>query len=198
MKRRFLKGDALLAVDLINAFAGKNGEIPVDGTEDIVDPHNKLVQEFLDAGCPVFDAHDEHPKVSKHFKEFGGPWDEHGIKGTWSAEFLPGYFRDPRIQSVPKGTTGKDNGYSGFDDTNLHELLQEQEVRTLYVDGVATDYCVLETVRKALELGYKVIVLVDLIRAADINPGDGERALQEMQSLGATLMESKDIPYAEV
>ena len=54
--------------------------------------------------------------------------------------------------------------------------------------GVATDYCVLHTVLDLLKEGYETYLLLDAIRAVEMNPGDGERAIKEMQNKGAKVI----------
>lgn len=58
----------------------------------------------------------------------------------------------------------------------------------LYVGGLATDYCVLNTVKDGLRLGFAVVLLTEAMRAVNVHPGDGERAEREMLSRGATRM----------
>ena len=70
---------------------------------------------------------------------------------------------------------------------SLLEDLQARGVDHLYVGGLATDYCVRHSVLDALQQGFTVTVLTDAVRAVDVTPGDGERALEEMRSAGATL-----------
>ena len=78
--------------------------------------------------------------------------------------------------------------YSGFQGTDLHSKLQEMNIDTLFVCGVATDYCVLNTVLDALKLGYKVFLLIDAIRGVDINSSDSEEAIKKMINNGAELL----------
>jgi nicotinamidase/pyrazinamidase len=97
---------------------------------------------------------------------------------------------------VHKGTDGSD-GYSGFTTrdprsggssvTPLDAMLREAGVTTIVVCGLATDYCVLETVLDACRLGYGVQVLTEAIRAVDLEPGDGGRAIDRMRDAGATI-----------
>ena len=71
----------------------------------------------------------------------------------------------------------------------MHERLQKIGVKRLFIGGIATDYCVLNTVRDALSLGYEVYLLEDAIRAVNVHPGDGEKAKEEMFGLGAKAMD---------
>lgn len=94
---------------------------------------------------------------------------------------------------LPEGNGGED-GYSGFwirdvgtgetRSTGLGDALSQAGVGLVALCGLATDYCVKETALDAIRLGYQVVVLTDAIRAVDLHPGDGERALQAMRRAG--------------
>lgn len=84
--------------------------------------------------------------------------------------------------------------YSAFDGTDLAEWLKERGVRRLFVTGLATDYCVRASVLDALGAGFDVTVLSDGIGAVDVEPGDGDRALEEMRGAGARVMASTELP----
>ena len=81
------------------------------------------------------------------------------------------------------------DAYSGFEGTDLDEWLKHAGASRLFVGGLATDYCVLNTVRDALRLGYATFLLLDAVRAVDVAPGDGARAIDEMRRLGAIPIE---------
>ena len=83
--------------------------------------------------------------------------------------------------------------YSSFDGTGLAQLLRERGVKRLLIGGLTTDYCVRTTVCDALKEGFEVILLTDAIRAVDVKPGDGQRALLEMQQAGAVPATLKDL-----
>jgi nicotinamidase/pyrazinamidase len=83
-----------------------------------------------------------------------------------------------------------EDAYSAFQardeaGTLLSELLQRRGVRHVYVGGLATDYCVRSSTLDALTGGYAVTLIVDGIRAVNLQPDDGEHALQEMVAAGA-------------
>jgi nicotinamidase/pyrazinamidase len=127
-----------------------------------------------------------HPPGSRHFEK----WPVHCVHGTSGAEFHPGLAVACIDCFIEKGTTMQDDGYSDFESTNLDlaAYLREQAVDELFVCGLATDYCVKETVLDALRRGFTTSVLADCIRAVDLQPGDGMRALQEMQDSGAHIL----------
>ena len=89
---------------------------------------------------------------------------------------------------VSKATRSDKEAYSDFEDTGLADQLRAAGIRRLLVMGLATDYCVLATVRDACAAGFEVVVAVDGVRAVDVNPGDGERALARMREDGASLL----------
>jgi nicotinamidase/pyrazinamidase len=119
------------------------------------------------------------------FQVRGGPWPPHCIAGTKGAGFAPDLWLPPQATVVSKATTSDKDAYSGFEGTDLDAQLKRAGVKRVFVGGLATDYCVLNTVRDALKLGYAVILLTDAIRAVNVKPDDGRRAEEEMQRLGA-------------
>jgi nicotinamidase/pyrazinamidase len=91
-----------------------------------------------------------------------------------------------RIQHVVnKGTDPEREAYSAFQGTELGDWLRTRGVERVFVAGLATDYCVRQSVLDARTLGFDVVVLEDAIGAVDVNPGDGQRALAEMRAAGA-------------
>jgi nicotinamidase/pyrazinamidase len=89
----------------------------------------------------------------------------------------------------PCSTAPDKDAYSGFEGTDLDDWLKHAGVSRIFVGGLATDYCVLNTVRDALRLGYAAFLLLDAVRAVDVQAGDGSRAIDEMRRLGATAIE---------
>jgi nicotinamidase/pyrazinamidase len=88
-------------------------------------------------------------------------------------------------QIVSKATSPDRDAYSGFDGTDLAPRLRDLGATRVFVGGLATDYCVRATVLAALRQGFAVVLIGDGVRAVDVTPGDGERALEEMRSAGA-------------
>ncbi|MCE3225314.1 MAG: pncA [Nitrospira sp.] len=86
---------------------------------------------------------------------------------------------------ISKGTDPEREAYSGFQDTSLHQHLQSRGITRVFVGGLATDYCVLQTVRDARSLGYGVCLLLDAVRAVNLHPEDGRKAETDMMKLGA-------------
>ncbi len=187
---------ALLVVDVQNDFADPNGSLYVRQGELIVPIVDAEIGRARRAGAFVAYTQDWHPPDTPHFEKDGGIWPVHCVWETWGAAFHPGLdVIDDCV--VRKGADGKD-GYSGFsvrdplsgerEDTVLHEMLQAHGAQRLVVCGLATDYCVVETVVDARMQAYPVQVLASAIRAVDLSPGDGDRAVARMRDAGAELV----------
>ena len=185
------KKKALIVVDVQNDFC-PGGALAVAEGDKVVRPLNRLIEEFLQRGEPVFKTRDWHPKQTRHFKDFGGTWPVHCVQDTEGAEFHPDLVDDIHIRTVSKGL-GDEDSYSGFDGTDLALQLRRLGVEELWVGGLATDYCVKNTVLDGLKEGFRVKAVEDAMRPVDVNPGDGERAIEEMRNAGAEIVESSDV-----
>jgi nicotinamidase/pyrazinamidase len=177
---------ALIVVDVQNDFC-PGGTLAVAHGDEVVEPLNQQIDEFLERGAPVYKSRDWHPPTTKHFKAYGGTWPMHCVQNTRGAEFHPALRDDPRITVVSKGL-GDTDCYSAFDETDLAAQLEEQGVKEVVVGGLATDYCVKNTVLDALKQGFKVKLLENATRAVDLQPGDGDRAIEEMRAAGAEIV----------
>jgi nicotinamidase/pyrazinamidase len=177
---------ALIVVDVQNDFC-PGGSLAVANGDEVVGPLNELAKEFLDRGEPVFKTRDWHPARTKHFAAYGGTWPIHCVQGTRGAEFHADLIDDPRITVISKGTDEGADGYSGFDGTNLAQLLREKGVAEVWVGGLATDYCVKHTVLDARREGFEVKALADAMRAVNLKPNDGRQAIEEMRDAGAEI-----------
>src|SRR5215212_5440096 len=180
------KKRALIVVDVQNDFC-PGGALAVAGGNEVVAPLNGLIEEFLSRDEPVFKSRDWHPPNTKHFEAFGGTWPVHCVQETRGAEFHPELLDDPRITVISKGT-GDEDTYSAFDGTDLAASLREQGVEEVMVGGLATDYCVKNTVLDALREGFKVKALANAMRPVELQTGDGERAIDEMREAGASII----------
>jgi nicotinamidase/pyrazinamidase len=177
---------ALLVVDVQNDFC-PGGALAVSHGDEVVAPLNKLIDEFLERGDPVYMSRDWHPRQTKHFAEYGGVWPVHCVQHTKGAEFHPALRHDPRIKVVSKGL-GDTDCYSAFDETDLNSELHKAGVEEVVIGGLATDYCVKNTVLDAVKNGFKVKAVEDAMRAVDLHPGDGEKAIAEMRAAGAEII----------
>lgn len=179
---------ALIVVDVQNDFC-PGGTLAVARGDEVVEPLNRLIAEFLARGELVVKSRDWHPPQTKHFTDYGGTWPVHCVQNTRGAEFHPELSDDPRIQIISKGTGDEDN-YSAFDGTDLATLLRERGVEEVWVGGLATDYCVKQTVLDARSEGFRVTALADAMRAVNLNPGDDVKAIEEMRRAGAEIVTS--------
>ena len=181
-------GDALVIVDVQNDFL-PGGSLAVPRGDQVIAPLNRWIARFAAAGLPVYATRDWHPVDHCSFAAQGGPWPPHCVAGTPGAEFADALGLPSDATVIGKATRQDADAYSGFAGTDLHERLRHAGVKRLFVGGLATDYCVLNTVRDALGLGYGVVLLTAAVRAVDVQPGDGDRALAEMIAAGAVAVE---------
>jgi nicotinamidase/pyrazinamidase len=182
---------ALIIVDVQNDFC-PDGSLAVAHGDEVVEPLNRLAAEFLARGEPVFKTRDWHTPETKHFSAFGGTWPVHCVQHTPGAEFHPDLIDDIHIRIISKGL-GDEDSYSGFDGTDLSLQLRRLGVQEVWIGGLATDYCVKNTVLDALRQGFTVKVLEDAIRAVNVKAGDSQRAIDEMREAGADIVNSFEV-----
>jgi nicotinamidase/pyrazinamidase len=181
--------DALVIVDVQNDFC-PGGALAVPDGDRVVPVLNRCIERFDALGAPIVASRDWHPPVTRHFKAHGGAWPPHCVQGTTGAEFHRDLRLPARAIVVSKGMNPEDDAYSCFQAEDPSGMpfaatLGELGARRLVVGGLATDYCVKATVLDALREGFEVVVLEDAIRAVDLAPGDGARAIEAMQASGA-------------
>jgi nicotinamidase/pyrazinamidase len=181
---------ALIVVDVQNDFC-PGGTLAVPHGDEVVAPLNQLIDEFLERGDPVYKSRDWHPRTTKHFAAYGGTWPVHCVQNTRGAQFHSALRDDPRITVISKGM-GETDGYSAFDETELGADLNKAGIQELVVGGLATDYCVKNTVLDALGRGFKVKAVEDAMRPVELQPGDGERAIEEMRAAGAEIVSTQE------
>lgn len=182
-------GDALLIVDVQNDFLpGGNLTVP-DGGRAIA-PLNRCITRFTERELPVFATRDWHPDDHCSFRAQGRPWPAHCVANSAGAAFPETLHLPTSAPIIAKGTRAEAEAYSGFEGAELQRHLRERGVKRLFVGGLATDYCVAQTVLDARRCGFDVIVLEDAIAAVDADPGDGERAIERMKQQGATFASS--------
>lgn len=187
------QGDALIIVDVQIDFL-PGGKLAVPEGDAVVLVLNDYIKIFQNVSLPVFASRDWHPPDHCSFKQQGGSWPPHCIAGTSGADFaakleLP---NDARI--ISKATSQDRDAYSGFEGTDLDRQLRALGVQRLFVGGLATDVCVLNTVKDGVAHGYSVMLLADAIRAVNIKPDDGSKALAEMKNLGAVAITLSQVP----
>lgn len=185
-------GDALLVVDVQNDFL-PGGSLAVPDGDAVVPVINRCLALFSQKELPVYASRDWHPVNHCSFRAQGGPWPPHCVADTHGAEFASNLDLPADAVIISKADTPEKDAYSAFGDTDLGLCLKAVDVRRLFVGGLATDYCVLNTVKDARALGYDVVLLTDAVRPVEATAGDGDKALAEMRQLGAQLAVSADL-----
>ena len=188
------KKAALVVVDVQNDFC-PGGALAVADGDQVVAPLNRYLERFTNAALPIFATRDWHPEKTSHFKAYGGIWPVHCVQGTFGAEIHRGLKLGSGAVIVSKGMAADADSYSGFDAVDsagvgLADGLRVEGVTRIWVGGLATDYCVKQTVLDGRKLGFDVVLLKDAIRGVDLAPGDSARAVQEMLDAGARVVDS--------
>lgn len=193
MKIGVTSWSALIVVDVQNDFC-PGGALPVPGGNDIIPVLNRYIGVFNSKKLPIYATRDWHPENHISFKTRGGPWPPHCIQNTWGAQFHPD-LNIPLHNTIviSKAVEPDREAYSGFEGTNLEADLKSRGVRRVFIGGLATDYCVKETVMDALKIGFEVVLLEDASRGVDVNAGDSEKAINEMILNGAIAVRFEDI-----
>lgn len=187
---------ALLVVDVQNDFC-PGGALAVEGGDQVVPELNSWIDRFVREGRPIAYTRDWHPPGHCSFREQGGPWPIHCVQDTYGAELHP----DLKVKGpiFNKAFTPETEAYSGFGGflvdaagkitgLTLADWLRRQGVKHVYVGGLTTDYCVRTTTFDALKEGFQVSVLGDAIRAVNVQPDDGRRAVEEIKEAGAVII----------
>jgi nicotinamidase/pyrazinamidase len=180
---------ALLIIDVQHDFCS-GGALAVPGSERVIERLNRYVTDAQAQGLPVYASRDWHPPTTSHFAEYGGTWPVHCVEGTHGAQFHHDLRLPPSTIVVTKGTDADRPGYSAFEGRvdrgrPLLDDLRAHDITHLYVGGLATDYCVRQSVLDALDAGLQVTLLEDAIAGVDLAAGDSARALEEMRARGA-------------
>jgi nicotinamidase/pyrazinamidase len=179
---------ALLIIDFQNDFTG-GGALEVPDGDAIAEPVKRLADRF----DLVVATRDWHPPDHASFETEGGPWPVHCVAGSHGAEFHPA-MADVEVDAVVDVGRGReDEGYSGFERSDLAEILRSREADEVYVCGLATDYCVRASAIDACREGFEVTVVEDAIRGVEVTPGDSERAMADMREAGARIATSDEV-----
>ncbi len=193
MRIRLTVKDALIMVDMQRDFM-PGGALPVQEGDKIVPRLNQYIRLFFERGLPVFFTRDWHPPDHISFKDQGGVWPPHCVQDTEGAKFHPDLYIPPDNRFIiSKGTSRDFDAYSGFQGTMLDQLLKERGTKRVFVGGVATDYCVKNTVLGAINLGYEAFLLLDGIKGVDVKQGDSQRAIEDMLGAGAVGVEYEEV-----
>jgi len=181
-----MKNAVLFIVDVQNDFL-PGGALPVPEGDQVIPVINRLTEKFTH----VWASKDWHPARSLHFDQ----WPVHCVRGTEGAAF-PKSLRIEKIEKIfLKGTAYADDGYSAFEASNedLESVLKIKKIDTLYITGLATDYCVKATAMDAVRKGFRVFVIKEAVRAVNVQPEDEQKALNEMQKAGIKIIHETEI-----
>jgi nicotinamidase/pyrazinamidase len=178
------KGDALLIVDLQADFL-PGGSLGVPHGDLVIEPINELIRLYHQRGLPIYASRDWHPADHVSFAAQGGPWPPPCVAGSAGARFSTDLLLPDDTVIISKAESAAQDAYSAFNGTGLASRLREQGVSRLAVCGLATDYCVLNTVLDGVQEGFEVLLVPDATRAVDVAAGDGDHAVTQMLLRGA-------------
>ncbi len=185
--------DALIIADIQKDFLPK-GALPVKESDEIIPVLNEYAKIFKKAEAHVIASRDWHPPKHISFQAQGGPWPPHCVKDTEGAKFSPDLKLPEGTPIISKATDSSKEAYSVFDETGLDKQLKDQGVKRIFIGGIATDYCVVNSVLDARKKGFDVVVLADATRGIDTTLGDVEKAFETMKRKGAFLATMTDFP----
>jgi nicotinamidase/pyrazinamidase len=190
---------ALLEIDVQNDFC-PGGALAVTEGDEVAAPLNELAHRFAKAGAPVIATQDWHPAGHCSFASTGKAqegevlWPDHCVQGTAGADFHPGLDLRPVTLIVRKGFRPSIDSYSAFFEndrktaTGLAGYLRGLGVDTVYLGGLATDYCVFFSAMDAVNLGFTVYLLREAVRGVNYPEGSVEKALNSMKEAGVTAL----------
>jgi nicotinamidase/pyrazinamidase len=185
--------DALIIADIQNDFL-LGGALPIPKGDEIIPVLNEYAKIFSQTKAKIVSSRDWHPSNHMSFTTQGGRWPPHCVQETEGATFHPDLKLPKGTEIISKATDPAKEAYSVFDGTGLAEALKSQGVTRVFVGGIATDYCVVNTVRDALKLGYEAVLLADAIRGINVEKGDVDRAIELMLKSGAEQVTLADFP----
>lgn len=188
VKLSLTPNDALIIVDVQNDFL-PGGRLAVPRGDDVIQPLNCYIEQFLARQLMIVATRDWHPENHCSFTPQGGIWPPHCVQNSEGAAFAERLQLPASALVISKATEQSQDAYSAFQGTGLADTLQAAKITHLYVGGLATDYCVLNTVLDGLTAGFNVSVLRDATQPVNLQPDDGDKALVKMQQSGATLLD---------
>lgn len=188
---------SLIIVDVQNDFC-PGGALAVKNGDKVVSILNRYIEYFQAVRAPIFATRDWHPKNHISFKERGGLWPPHCMQGSKGANLHPELKLPYASTVISKGFLPDQDAYSGFQGTDLEVRLKEKGVKRVFVGGLATDYCVKNTVLDALGQGFETFLLTDAIRAVEVKKGDAQRAVEEMVQAGAKKITIKNLKFVKL
>lgn len=176
----------LIVVDVQKDFC-PGGALPADEGNDIIPTINKLMKKF----DYIIASKDWHPAETVHFEK----WPVHCVRGSNGAKFHSLLNVDNINEVALKGTGNTDDGYSAFEATNLDMTywLKKNNIKDVYVCGIATEYCVKATASDAHKAGFTTYVVTDAVAGVEAKPGDTKKALEEMAQEGIHFVKHKEV-----
>lgn len=183
----FKTGDLLLVVDVQKDFC-PGGALPITGGDDIVPVVNAWIAQAREDGIPIYLSRDWHPQHHFSFDESGGPWPPHCLQDSDGADFHPDLIVPDTAVIVTKGTRFDQDQNSAFDQTGLADWLRRQEIRRIFVTGLAQDVCVRATVLDGCAAGFEMVLVTAATRP--VTADGGTQALAEMREAGARILDS--------
>ncbi len=165
------------------------GALPVPEGDRIFTPLNRLIPRFR----LVIASQDWHPGDHISFADQGGPWPPHCVQLTPGAELDPRLDQSNLGMIVRKGYVRSQEQYSAFDKFDLAGMLKGRGTERLYVGGVATEYCVHDSAVGAIDGGLEVFILRDCVGPIEVEKGDEERALADLEKRGGKIITSEEL-----
>jgi len=192
---------ALLIIDVQRDFC-PGGSLAVPEGDRVVPVLNRYMELFRSRRLPIFASRDWHPADTSHFSDYGGIWPVHCVRDSEGARFHPDLQLPADAIVISKGNDPSRDDYSAFQGVTdsgipFPVVLKERGISRLYVSGLATDYCVKESVLEGIRHGLSVTLLIDATRGVDLHPGDSAKAIEEMTRAGArtaTIASLEDLP----
>ena len=157
--------DALIVVDIQNDFF-EDGSLAVPDAESLLPPLNEAIAGAIAAEMTVVYAQDWHPLNHKSFGFYpGGEWPPHCVQHTAGAAFHPKLIERREVNIVQFGIDADKDGYSPYENPRMDALINRTHIETVYVVGIALEYCVFETCIETVKRNKKVVAVESLIRA---------------------------------
>jgi nicotinamidase/pyrazinamidase len=183
--KKIQTADALVLVDVQRDFCPGN-LLPIDKGDQIIAVLNKWIEMALDKGIPIYASRDWHPRQHISFRDQGGKWPPHCVQDSDGAQFHPDLKLPAEVVKITKGVRFDQDQNSVFDQTGFAEVLRRNDVKRLWVGGLALDVCVLASVLDALKFNFVVMVLKEATRP--VNAESGETAISKMKAAGAKIV----------
>jgi len=188
--------DVLIIADVQKDFL-PGGALGIKNGDQIIPALNDYIDIFKKAKAKIVASRDWHPPNHVSFKEQGGQWSPHCVQETDGAQFSPNLKLPNDVTIISKATDPNKEAYSVFDSTGLADQLKAQGITRIFIGGLATDYCIVNSVVDAKNAGLDSVVLADATCGIDATPGDVDRAFKKMAANGAVQVTLVDFPELE-